>query len=207
MGRDAYVDYTRRFFGKWLPYYDLFALSAAWVYRAAVTAASPRPGQHLLDLCTGTGQIALRCARRGARVTAVDLTPAMLERARRKGRRLAIDWRIMDGRALAFDDDSFDVVTLSLALHDMPGRVQVEVLREAGRVARRRLVIADYAPPVGPGWLRRAVVAAIELFETPYFSSFVRAGGVEAALAGAGLPPASRRRADPLFFAVWSVEL
>ncbi|MFL6202504.1 MAG: class I SAM-dependent methyltransferase, partial [Thermoanaerobaculia bacterium] len=83
---DPYVAFTRRFFGRWSPVYDLFAKPIGFAYDAAVRRAGARPGREILDLCTGTGEIAIRCARRGARVTAVDLTPSMFTRAQRKVR-------------------------------------------------------------------------------------------------------------------------
>ncbi len=72
---DPYIAYTRRFFDKWVSLYDLFALSIFPAYRAAVRRIGPRPGRSVLDVCTGTGEIALRCARQGAAETPPS-TPA-----------------------------------------------------------------------------------------------------------------------------------
>ncbi|MCP3960665.1 MAG: class I SAM-dependent methyltransferase, partial [bacterium] len=126
---DAYIAYTHRFFTRWVPVYDLFARSIFYAYRAAVRSLEPRRGRSILDLCTGTGEIALRCARQGAEVTGIDVTPAMLARARRKKGELAVRFQLMDARRLAFPDASFDRVVISFALHDMPRRVRLEVLR------------------------------------------------------------------------------
>lgn len=182
---DPYVSFTRRFFARWSPLYDLFAKPIGFAYSAAVRLAGAAPGRHLLDLCTGTGEIALRCARRGAQVTAVDLTPSMFTRAERKARRLPVRFAGMDARELAFPDRSFDAVLLSFALHDMPRKVRVQVLREAARVARERLVVLDYDVPRS-GLGRRAVLAGLGLFETPYLADFAKQGAA-GALAEAGL--------------------
>jgi len=197
---DPYVAFTRRFFARWSPLYDWFAKPIGFAYAAAVRQAGARPGRSILDLCTGTGEIALRCGRRGARVTAVDLTPAMLIRAGRKTRGLPVRCAGMDARRLAFPDGSFDAVLLSFALHDMPRKVRTEVLREAARVARERLVILDYDVPRRRLW-RRAVLAGLGLFETPYLAGFARQGA-RGALEDAGLEVQETARPLPGVFLI-----
>ncbi len=200
---DAYIAYTHRFFTRWVAVYDLFARSIFPAYRAAVRALEPRHGRSILDLCTGTGEIALRCARQGAAVTGIDVTPAMLARARRKAVGLPVHLQLMDARRLAFPDASFDRAVLSFALHDMPRRVRLEVLREAARVARERLVILDYdfprRRPLGP-----LLVWLVDLFESAYFKGFARERS-SALLREAGLEGACVERG--LFFSVRVVEL
>lgn len=174
---EPYLSYIRGFFARWARFYDLFAASIFWVYGATVRRIAPRPGMSVLDVCTGTGEIARRCARRGARVSGVDISPAMLSRARRKLAAAGLPAVLaeMDARMLAYPDSSFDVVVISFGLHDMPPRVRSGVVREAARVARERLIVADYELPAGrwgSGWWRRL----IGWVETPYFRSFVLAG-------------------------------
>ncbi len=200
---DAYIAYTHRFFTRWVPVYDLFARSIFYAYRAAVRSLEPRPGRSILDVCTGTGEIALRCARQGAEVTGIDVTPAMLNRARRKKGDLPVRFQLMDARELAFPDASFDRAVLSFALHDMPRRVRLEVLREAARVARERLIILDYDFPrrrlLGP-----LLVWLVDLFESAYFKGFTREP-TSALLREAGLESVCVRKA--LFFSVRVVDL
>jgi ubiquinone/menaquinone biosynthesis C-methylase UbiE len=182
---DPYVAFTRRFFGRWSPLYDLFAKPIGFAYEAAVEKSGAAPGRSVLDLCTGTGEIALRLARRGAIVTAVDLTPSMLLRAVKKSKSLPIRFLVMDARRLAFPDDAFDAVVLSFALHDMPRRVRTEVLREAARVARESVVVLDYdVPRRDPG--QKLVLGGLNLFETPYLAGFAKQGAA-GAIAEAGL--------------------
>jgi ubiquinone/menaquinone biosynthesis C-methylase UbiE len=108
------------------------------------------PGSRFLDVACGTGALAVPAARRGADVTAVDLSPAMIEqltaRAQADGLTNMVA-RVMDGNALEFDDDTFDV-TASLngisLFPDLSGG-----LREAVRVTRPggRVVIAAFGAP------------------------------------------------------------
>lgn len=199
---DAYLRYTRQFFERWVGLYDLFAGSIFYAYRAAVRAIAPRPGLIQLDVCTGTGEVSLRCAARGAQVTGIDITPAMLDKARTKAARrgLALSLETMDARHLAFGDAAFDVVSISFALHDMPREVRVQVLREAARVCRGRLVVLDYDLPRGT-WLYGPWLWMIGLFESPYFRSFAREDP-RVLFAEAGLPAPSRR---PIVGAMFSV--
>ena len=198
--RDPYRDFTRTFFDRWSPLYDLFAKPIGFAYRRAVRAAGAAPGRTILDLCTGTGEIAIRCALAGAEVTAVDMTPSMLERARGKGRGLGIHFALMDARQLAFADATFDAVVLSFALHDMPRFVRPEVLREAARVAREEVIVLDYDPPRRQPW-RKLVVSLISSFESPYFTAFVN-DGLERSFAEAGLVARATYRPLRGFFAV-----
>ncbi|MEZ5330973.1 MAG: methyltransferase domain-containing protein [Thermoanaerobaculia bacterium] len=202
-GADPYLSYLARFFRFWLPVYDLFAWPIAGVYRAAVRRIAPVPGRAVLDLCTGTGEIALRCVRAGADVTGADVTPAMLAAARRKDRAGAVRWRLADGRALPWPDASFDVVSVSLALHDMPFRVRAEVLAEAARVAREKVVVLDYEMPLRRPW-RGLVTRLLALYETAYFPDFVRRG-MPAVLEAADLPPVERRVVWRGLFALWEI--
>jgi SAM-dependent methyltransferase len=93
-------------------------------------------GDRLLDLATGPGYVAGRAAERGASVTGLDLSQAMLEVAGRN--HPTVDFRRGDMQELPFEADSFDAVVGNFAiLHvGQPDRVSTEaarVLRPGGR--------------------------------------------------------------------------
>ena len=103
--------------------------------------ATLKPSDHVLDVGTGTGVVALEAARRlGAtgRVSAVDLSAGMLATAERlaaldtAGQRIA--WRSMDAEALAFEDSQIDVVLSLFALLHFPN--PLAALREMRRVLK-----------------------------------------------------------------------
>lgn len=77
-----------------------------------VTHAGIGAGARVLDVACGTGVVAITAARRGARVTGADLTPALLEVARANARTARVDvaWEEADVECLPFGDDTFDVV-------------------------------------------------------------------------------------------------
>jgi ubiquinone/menaquinone biosynthesis C-methylase UbiE len=182
---DAYLRYIQGFFGTWSPYYDLFAAPIAFAYAAVVRSTGARPGRRILDVCTGTGEVALRAARAGANVTAIDVSPAMLSRARRKRGGSRVSWAEMDARKLGFAHGAFDISVLSFALHDMPQRVRGEVLAEAQRVSREGVVVLDYEiDPDSTGG--RCALAILSTFETAYLRGFAKLGG-SGAIESAGL--------------------
>lgn len=207
MSSDPYVAYLRRFFGRWLPLYDAFAWPIAAVYRRAVRRAEVPPGEWMLDLCTGTGEIARRACRQGARVVGVDFTLGMLVQAKRKCTQTTgrAHFLLADARALPFRDEAVRASVLSLALHDMPKRVRHAALVEAARVSRDRLVLADYR--LSDRWLGRLWTQLIASFETPYFPGFVRDGGLQAAMVSAGLKAAASDVFLGLPFVVSTVRL
>ncbi|MCX7645333.1 MAG: bifunctional demethylmenaquinone methyltransferase/2-methoxy-6-polyprenyl-1,4-benzoquinol methylase UbiE [Rhodobacteraceae bacterium] len=101
---------------------------------------APRPGQRLLDVAGGTGDIAFRFLRRapGAEAVVLDMTEAMLAEGRRRAEagnladRLA--WVAGDAMALPFPDASFDVYTISFGIRNVT-RIE-DALSEAFRVLR-----------------------------------------------------------------------
>lgn len=170
---DAYIRYIQNFFQRWAGVYDAFAWSIAPYYRAVADVIPAKTS--VLDICTGTGQISCRLAAKGCSVTAVDISEAMLSRAKKRAstEKLAITFQQLDARELPFADGSFDWVVLSFCLHDMPKKVRIAVLQQALRVARGPVVVADYEFPPNP-WISKLYLHGIALFETPYFKSFAR---------------------------------
>ena len=105
----------------------------------------------------------------GPRYTGLDLTPAMLARARRKAAALGLDIRLDEGdaRRLPYGDAAFDVVVLHLILAVTPHPEQV--LAEAARVLRRggRILILDkFLRPGQKAPLRRLVSPLLGLLAT-----------------------------------------
>ncbi|HMP75250.1 MAG TPA: ubiquinone/menaquinone biosynthesis methyltransferase [Kiritimatiellia bacterium] len=140
-------DRKRRFnallFREVAPRYDLitsllsFGRDAAWKREmiAALPARASAPAQ-CLDIACGTGDLTRAVARRysGARVTGLDLTPEMLERARALTAEPRVDFVQGDMHALPLPDASVDLVTGGYALRNAPDLAVA--LREIGRVLK-----------------------------------------------------------------------
>jgi SAM-dependent methyltransferase len=113
-----------------------------------VKFAEVAPGQRLLDVACGTGVVAVTAARRGAKVSGLDLTPVLLERARYNASVAAADIDFIEGdaEALPYPDGSFDVV-LSQFGHIFAPRPAV-ALREMLRVLKKssRIAFSTWPP-------------------------------------------------------------
>lgn len=128
-----------------------------------------QPGQQVLDVAAGTGTSALPAARRGARVTATDLTPELLEvgRAAADQEGLDLTWAVADAEALPYDDAAFDVVMSCIGVMFAPHHQQaadelVRVCRPGGTIGvlswtpegfigQLFATMKPYAPPPPPG--------------------------------------------------------
>jgi len=106
-----------------------------------------RPGDAVLDACCGTGDLALAAKRIGARVTGLDFSERMLERARRKAP--SLQWVNGDLLALPFDDSTFDAATVGFGVRNVDDLERA--LRELRRVLRDggRLGILEITRPRG----------------------------------------------------------
>ncbi len=139
---------------------------------------APRPGQNLLDVAGGTGDIAFRFLDRAgeAQATVLDLTEDMLIEGRkradaeRKGHQLS--WIVGDAMALPFDDNSFDVYTISFGIRNVTR--PEDALAEAYRVLKPggRLMVLEFSQV--PNALLR------KIYDTYSFEVIPRIGSVVA---------------------------
>jgi demethylmenaquinone methyltransferase / 2-methoxy-6-polyprenyl-1,4-benzoquinol methylase len=118
---------------------------------------APRDGQRLLDVAGGTGDIAFRFLKRapGAEAVVLDMTESMLVEGRKRAEAEAmadrLDWVTGDAMALPFDDNSFDVYTISFGIRNVT-RIP-DALSEAFRVLRPggRLMVLEFSQLPNPG--------------------------------------------------------
>ena len=114
--------------------YHRFAKHTVWEFGPVlVDACGISPGQRVLDVAAGTGNVAIRAAEAGAHVVALDLTPENFDAGRREAaaRGVELDWVEGDAASLPFADGEFDVVTSSVGAIFAPDHQAVadEMLR------------------------------------------------------------------------------
>lgn len=191
----AYYEQSRRVYPKFAPWYDAIVRPIRGLRRDVATLAGVTSGMRVLDVATGTGEQAIAFAKRGADVVAIDMSPAMLAIARTKIGAANVTLIEADATALPFPDASFDVVSTSFALHEMPPEVRARAVQELVRVARpgARVVVVDYALPHRPAWAA-IVTRAVALYERDSYPEFVRSD-LLALLTSSGLDVQSRRTA------------
>ena len=121
-----------------------FGISRWW--RVEITrSVGPKPGELILDLAAGTGSSSVPYAQRGATVIAGDISEGMLEVGRR--RHPEIQFQYADATDLDFDDNTFDVVTITYGFRNVqePQKALAEMLRVLKPGGR--LVIAEFSTP------------------------------------------------------------
>jgi demethylmenaquinone methyltransferase / 2-methoxy-6-polyprenyl-1,4-benzoquinol methylase len=123
--------------------------------RQTVDALKLRPGMRILDLATGTADLAIMVARKepGARVVGLDPSSGMLEVGREKVARAGLAERVElvsgDAESLPFADGSFDGICMAFGIRNVPDRERA--LREMARVTRPagRIAILELSEPRG----------------------------------------------------------
>ena len=179
---------VRAMFDRIARVYDLMnrvmtaGMDARWRARAA-DLAEVEGGSRALDVATGTGDLAIELARRGAEVTGLDFSEPMLELAR--GKAPGVEWVRGNALELPYDDGEFDAVTVGFGARNFAdlGRG----LAELARVAKPggRVVVLEITAPRKPPllwffrlWFDRLVPALGRLAGDPdaytYLPSSVR---------------------------------
>lgn len=131
---------------------DLMSMGVHRLWKDALMDwLAPRPGQRLLDVAGGTGDVAFRFLRRASSATAVvcDMTESMLiagrQRAEADNLAQSLDWVVGDAMQLPFAANSFDVYTISFGIRNVT-RIP-DALREAYRVLKPggRLMVLEFS--------------------------------------------------------------
>lgn len=133
---------TAAAYDRWSHVWDLARYTNQTIYRTALQLLDARH-RTVLDVGCGTGLMSVRLARSGRRVAAVDLSAAMIARARRRYG-LAVDFIEGDAEDLPFNDDAFDAVVNLISFHHYPDPLRA--VAEFRRVLRRdgRLVLIAF---------------------------------------------------------------
>jgi demethylmenaquinone methyltransferase/2-methoxy-6-polyprenyl-1,4-benzoquinol methylase len=116
-------------------------------WRRLAAEAVVRPGDKVLDACCGTGDLALADERAGGKVTGLDFSPRMLERARKKS--AAVEWIEGDMLALPFADASFDAATVGFGVRNVSDLARGLGERPPGLAPGGRVGILEISQPRG----------------------------------------------------------
>ncbi len=134
-----------------------------------VEATRIGPGDRVLDVAAGSGNISLPAAMTGAEVISSDLTPELLQRSRQRAAKhgVSLDWQEADAEALPFADNEFDAVISAIGVmfaphHQRAVDEMIRVCRPGGTIGliswtpdgffgRMLAAIRPYRPTVAPG--------------------------------------------------------
>jgi len=149
--------------------FERIAGTLADMHEAIVGAVGGAPGRTWLDVGCGTGELAFMAAATGATVTGADLSPVLVETARRQAAERGVDvtFEVGDAETLQYPDDSFDIVTSSVGAIFAPdhravaselarvchpgGNLALSAWTSGGTVDEFFQIIGSYAPPPPPG--------------------------------------------------------
>ena len=144
-------------FARIAPRYDLindlqsFGLHRLWK-RRVIRLARPQPGERALDVCCGTGDLALGLARCGAQVAGLDFTEPMLDVATRRRSEKRPHFVRADAQQIPFRDSSFHIVTVGYGLRNLAswetGLCEMRRVATAGG----RLLVLDFGKPDNALW-------------------------------------------------------
>ncbi len=168
--------YVRKLFATIADRYDFITVALSYGQdqrwkRRVIAMAEPRRGLRVLDLATGTGDLAFAAADRGAQVVGLDITYRMIELATRKSQPASPELARSDGErtrelqfvvgdmlALPFPAASFDIVTTGYGLRNVPDLPQA--IEEIRRVLAPggRAVSLDFNRPAS-AWIRSVYLA------------------------------------------------
>ncbi len=138
-----------------------------------LTLSDISKGDSVLEVACGTGEQAVLYAKNGAIVTGLDISQEMLNIAEKKRRddlsNLSLNFMQGDASNLPFESDKFDIISITLALHEMDPDIRSKVIKEMLRVTKKqgKIIIADYAVPekmVFKSYLCRSIDWVIEFF-------------------------------------------
>ncbi len=170
-----YYSLTRKVWAIFAPFYDPIVTPLSGVRDTVVNFTNAEKGSKILDVATGTGQQAFAFAKKGYEVVGIDLSEAMLNVAKKKNKYRNAKFEVADATNLPFEDNSFDVSSVSFALHEMPLKIREKVLKEMVRVTKQKgiIVVVDYDLPKNK--LGRSLVYHfIALYEPEYYKDFIK---------------------------------
>jgi len=142
-----------------------FGMHRLWK-RRVVQLANVKPGDRALDLCCGTGDIALALARQGAETIGLDFSEKMLEVAKQRSEKLEVrspnntshfalrtpHFIQGDAQQIPFPENSFDIVTVGYGLRNLASWERG--LEEMLRVAKPggRIIVLEFGKPANLLW-------------------------------------------------------
>jgi len=174
-------------------YYDKILEPILWkMRRKIIKISSINPGMKVLEVACGTGTQAVLFKKAGAEYTGVDLSPAMLDVAEKRN----LKCLHADGTKLPLEDNTFNLSTITLALHEVDSEISRQIIFEMLRVTKPGgfLVIVDYTKSNKKSIYRKIGNSSIHYIEklvggSHYrnYKKFMNSGGLLAFLKSFGL--------------------
>lgn len=164
------------------------------------------PGERAIDLCCGTGSLALHYANQGIITDAIDYDPHLISNANRKiykSKTNNISFHLANALYLPFENDTFDHASISLSLHEKENDQQNKVIAEMKRVVKKEgsIVFIDYSVPmprVPSAYASKMLEFCAGRYHYRCFKDYIRRGGLVEIIKQNDLPQEKRVDLGPL---------
>jgi len=168
----------------------------------------PSVGTPVLDIACGTGLLLtdIACRYPRHRLYGIDRSRSMLEKAVRKRSNAPILWILGHGGKTPFPSETFAIITVIYALHEMEPSDRIRILREAARILAKtgRLLAVDYDVESfrekgwrnAPSWGTHVIERIAGRDHYRHFRHFLKQGGLLPLVEGAGFSVVENRRIE-----------
>jgi ubiquinone/menaquinone biosynthesis C-methylase UbiE len=172
----------------------------------AAELAGMKTGEKALDICCGTGALALHYARIGVIATGVDQDPRVVQVADRKRRKQGLSnasFQTANALNLPFEDSHFDHASISMAVHEVGRAERDRIISEMKRVVKKEgsLIFIDYKvplPPIPSSYTSRVVELVSGREHNRCFKDYIQQGGLDELLKKHGLREGARGELGPM---------
>lgn len=172
---ENYYNYTQKRFAFWAKFYDYTWLPINYLRMKTVNFCNLSKAENILDVATGTGKLAYKLAKNNKKnIIGIDLSAEMIAQAQKKYKLQNLKFIVEDCTKLPFNDRSFDLVTISFALHEMPLDIVKKTIIEIKRVLKNNgeLVIIDFTK--NNNFFNLLCYPFIKFFECPYYPEYLK---------------------------------
>ena len=169
--------------------------------------AGMQAGDTAIDVCCGTGALALHYAGMGVTAAGIDMDPRVIQIADEKGRKQGLDngaFQTANALKLPFEDATFDYASISLSLHENERAQSDVMISEMRRVVKEggALVFIDYKVPL-PRILSSYTILVGEFVmgreNNGYFKDYIKQGGLDGLLQKHNLRAEKRAELGPMW--------
>ena len=169
--------------------------------------ADMQAGDTAVDICCGTGALALHYAGMGVTAAGIDMDPRVIEIANGKGQKLGLtnaSFRVADALNLPFEDDYFDYASISMSLHETESTERDTIISEMKRIVKGAgaLIFIDYKVPlplIPSSYTSKVVELVCGRDHNRCFRDYVRQGGLDGLLDKHGLHVEKRAELGPMW--------
>ena len=169
--------------------------------------AGMKAGDRALDVCCGTGALALHYARKGIFAAGIDQDPRVIQVAEKKRRKqglMNVSFQVTSAQNLPFEDNFFDYASISMSLHENERADRDIIISEMKRVVKEGggLVFIDYKvpfPPIPSSYTSKVVELIAGGEHNRYFKDYIKQGGLDELLKKNHLHAEKRGELGPLW--------